>query len=151
MRDLISTPAKEYRQFEAALALIVVLPPPEVAGLLIQRRQALHGQADRIRETLRAGQEADTDPVFLIENEYQLALVEAELGFSNGSVNASRAMIPHSAGSGPDSTSRRIPAILADRTTPPDHRRSSPERGHCRRRPNTIPANSVRTARPFDN
>ena len=49
MSDLVSVPAKEYRQFEAALALIVVLPPGHVVELLEQRRRLLSDQVDRIR------------------------------------------------------------------------------------------------------
>lgn len=81
MRNLVSTPVKEYRQFEAALALIVVLPPTDVVGLLVQRQDALREQADQIHQTLRTHQTPHTDAVFFIENEYQLALIEAELTF----------------------------------------------------------------------
>jgi DNA-binding PadR family transcriptional regulator len=81
MRTLVSTPAREYRQFAAALALIVVLPPAEVVGLLTQRHQALREQADGIRAALQANHEHDTDPVFFVEDEYQLTIVEAELAF----------------------------------------------------------------------
>lgn len=79
MRELVSMPAKEYPRFEAALALIAVLPPHEVTELLEQRDRALTEQADRIRAHLRDSQ--DMDQLWLIEHEYRLELIEAELRF----------------------------------------------------------------------
>lgn len=79
MRELVSVPAKEFLRFEAALALIVVLPPAEVATLLDQRLRALDEQADEIRSFLRDAEHVDR--LFLIEHEYRLALVEAEQAF----------------------------------------------------------------------
>lgn len=79
MRDLVAVPAKEYPRFEAALALILVLPPAEVVDLLEQRQHALAEQADRLRSRVRDQQEMDQ--LFLIEYEYQLVLVEAEQRF----------------------------------------------------------------------
>lgn len=79
MRDLVSAPAKEYLRFEAALALILVLPPAEVVDLLEQRQRALAEEADRLRTYLQDRQELDQ--LYLIEHEYRLALVEAEAQF----------------------------------------------------------------------
>lgn len=76
MRALVAVPVKEFPQFEAALALIVVLPPGEVAALLDRRRHALLEQAEQLREHVGARQEVEH--VHLIEYEYRLALVEAE-------------------------------------------------------------------------
>lgn len=81
MREAVAAPVKEYRQFEAALALIVVLPPADVLDLLEQRHRALSEQADRIRSTVAAALGEDTDPLFLIEDEYRLALIDAETAF----------------------------------------------------------------------
>ena len=41
LSELVSTPAKEYLQFEAALSLLPALPPDEVLGVLRQRADAL--------------------------------------------------------------------------------------------------------------
>ncbi|WP_280267187.1 PadR family transcriptional regulator [Nocardia wallacei] len=79
MRELVSVPAKEYRQFEAALSLIVTLPPADVADLLDQRHRALAEQAEQQRAVVRAA--ADVDAVFLIEYHYRLELLEAEQRF----------------------------------------------------------------------
>jgi DNA-binding PadR family transcriptional regulator len=84
MRELVATPVKEYRQFEAALSLIVVLPPATVRELLGERLDALTAEADRIRAHIEA---SEVDPVFLVEHEYRLALLDAERGFVSGLVS----------------------------------------------------------------
>lgn len=83
MRELVATPVKEYRQFEAALSLIVVLPPATVRELLGERLDALTAEADRIRAHIEA---AEVDPLFLVEHEYRFALVDAERAFVSGLV-----------------------------------------------------------------
>ena len=79
MRELVAVPAKEYLRFEAALALIVVLPPSEVDTLLGERLQALKERIAYLREKTRPRE--DVEWVHLIEYEYQLALAEAEEKF----------------------------------------------------------------------
>ncbi|MPY50891.1 PadR family transcriptional regulator [Streptomyces acidicola] len=81
MRELVSTPVKEYPGFQAALSLIVVLSPGEVPGLLDRRRHMLTERAGEIRTRLDAAPAKGVDRVFVIEHEYELALVEAELTF----------------------------------------------------------------------
>ncbi|MBF6239162.1 PadR family transcriptional regulator [Nocardia otitidiscaviarum] len=79
MRELVAVPAKEYSHFQAALSLIVVLPPKELPELLDRRRRALDDAAAELRTTVRAAE--DVDPIFLIECDYRLELIEAELRF----------------------------------------------------------------------
>lgn len=79
MRELVCVPAKEYLQFEAALALIAVLPPEEVAELLEQRHRALAEQAEQLQSSVRNALEVDQ--LFLIEYHYRLGLIEAEQRF----------------------------------------------------------------------
>lgn len=81
MREAVAAPVKEYRQFEAALALIAVLPPADVLDLLAQRHRALEEQAGRIRSRAAAAIDDGADPLFLIEDDYRLALIEAETAF----------------------------------------------------------------------
>ncbi|GAA5085687.1 PadR family transcriptional regulator [Nocardia iowensis] len=79
MREMVSVPSTEHRQFEAALSLIVVLPPEEVPGLLAQRQLTLAEQAEQQRSLIRAAD--DVDPLFLIEYHYRLEMIEAEQRF----------------------------------------------------------------------
>jgi DNA-binding PadR family transcriptional regulator len=77
LRELVADPEKEYPRFEAALSVIGVLPPDEVAALLEQRLQTLDAEIEAQRTSL-AQVAAEVPRLFLIESEYALALRVAE-------------------------------------------------------------------------
>jgi DNA-binding PadR family transcriptional regulator len=97
MQDLLRTPVNEYPQFTAGLSLLPVLPPEEVVALLRERAIHLSGEAARLESHLveLADQEVPLPPhemppalagkkfppLFLVEAEYKLALIRAELAF----------------------------------------------------------------------
>ena len=81
MAELVSMPAQEYRAFEAALALIGVLLPEEALRLLTLRRQRLEARIAEQRAGIDALVSGGLHPMFLIENEYRLALEIAEKAF----------------------------------------------------------------------
>ena len=83
MSDLVAFPAKGYPIFETALSLLGVLHPDEVVPLLKERLDALEvqiasgrGALEKLYETLPR--------LFLVENEYQLHMVEAEAAWVRG-------------------------------------------------------------------
>ncbi|WP_225993682.1 PadR family transcriptional regulator [Actinomadura rudentiformis] len=79
LRELVRTPAKEYPLFEAALSLVIVLPPDEVAGLLAERLRTLEKEMTAARATLADLMVGQGMPrLFLLEGEYALALKQAE-------------------------------------------------------------------------
>lgn len=82
MSTLIAEPVKEYPQFEAALAELAVLPPSRVTALLAQRVKALEKLIDGERAEL--AQTGWLPRLFLVENEYHLAMQEAELAWTRG-------------------------------------------------------------------
>jgi DNA-binding PadR family transcriptional regulator len=80
LREMLETPVKEYPRFEAALALLPAIPPDEAVTLL----EARIGRLEEICEELRATIEAVSkvvEPLFLVELEYRLTLVESEQQF----------------------------------------------------------------------
>jgi DNA-binding PadR family transcriptional regulator len=81
MTDLIAEPVKEYPQFEAALCLLPVLPPDEALVLLRKRLARLAANAQALRSQLDEFSRQNFPPLFLIENEYRLTLIEAEERF----------------------------------------------------------------------
>jgi DNA-binding PadR family transcriptional regulator len=81
MAELVSTPVKEYRAFEAALALLGVLVPEEAIRLLTLRRQRLEARTAEQRARIDALVAGGTHPFFLVENEFRLALETAEKSF----------------------------------------------------------------------
>ena len=84
MRELVEEPKHEYPSFVAALSLIAALPPSEVLALLRKRLARLDGQRAEIRALIDGALAAEVHPLFLVEEEYRLSLVDAELAFVNG-------------------------------------------------------------------
>ena len=73
LRVLIRTPATEYTQFVAGLALIAHLSPLEAIALLEDRMHALSEQIEAQRSELETCTQRGVDRLFLIEDEYRLA------------------------------------------------------------------------------
>jgi DNA-binding PadR family transcriptional regulator len=81
MADLIGEPIKEYPQFEAALCLLPVLPPDEALALLRRRLTLIEQNAAALARQIAQVKAANLPPLFLVETEYRLALIEAEQAF----------------------------------------------------------------------
>jgi len=81
MRELVAEPQHEYPQFVAALSLIAALPPDEVTDLLEHRLRRLAELRAEIRELVDGALAADVHPLFLVEEEYRLAMAGAEAAF----------------------------------------------------------------------
>lgn len=83
LRELLGTPEKEYRRFEAALSLLAGLPPDEVAELLAQRLRTLEAQLAEATQTLDRWSK-EIPRLFLIEGEYDVAMLRAEADWVRG-------------------------------------------------------------------
>jgi DNA-binding PadR family transcriptional regulator len=101
MGELLRDPVKEYPQFEAGLCLLPVLPPAEAVALLRDRALRLTGTAAQLQVHLAEILDQDLSavagtqdlpaslagqkfpPLFVVEAEYRLALIKAELAFVN--------------------------------------------------------------------
>jgi len=79
LSELISTPVKEYTKFEAGLSLIPGLPPEDAATLLTQRCNHLEIEIAQGRSLLQLAAQHGVARLNLIEGEYSLAMLEAEL------------------------------------------------------------------------
>jgi DNA-binding PadR family transcriptional regulator len=75
VRDLLGEPEPEFPRFMAALSVLGVLPPDEVAELLRQRLAVLEERLASDRERLAA---TGVPRIFLLEGEYDLAVRQAE-------------------------------------------------------------------------
>jgi DNA-binding PadR family transcriptional regulator len=78
---LITTPVKEYLQFEAALSLLPALPPGEAAALLHERIKELEHRLNFSKLTMDNMRKAGLPRLFGVENEYTEALMQAELDY----------------------------------------------------------------------
>jgi DNA-binding PadR family transcriptional regulator len=81
MRELVAHPREEYPHFGVALSLLSVLPPDETVQLLGRRLTALSGQADEIRARMQGAADQGVAWVFLVEEQYRLTVLEAEMRF----------------------------------------------------------------------
>ncbi len=78
---LITTPVKEYLQFEAALSLLPVLPPDEAAALLRQRSGEIEHRLSFSKMTMDNMRKGGLPRLFALENEYLGVLMQAELDY----------------------------------------------------------------------
>ena len=81
LAELLSQPQHEYPAFAAALSLVAVLPPDEVTGLLRTRLGHINSATAEIRSQRDAAVAAGVHPMFLVEDDYRIALLEAEAAF----------------------------------------------------------------------
>jgi DNA-binding PadR family transcriptional regulator len=81
MRELVEYPRHEYPHFVAALSLIAALAPGEVVTLLRRRLDRLTEQRVETRAVIDDTLGQGVPALFLVEEEYRLAMLEAESAF----------------------------------------------------------------------
>ena len=79
MHEVLSTPAREFPEFPAAVSLLALLTPAEALRQLETRVAALEDEAARIDSQLGGAAAEGLPRLFLLETEYQRATLEAEL------------------------------------------------------------------------
>ncbi|GAA4561740.1 PadR family transcriptional regulator [Planotetraspora kaengkrachanensis] len=80
MRTMLSTPSREFPEFPAALAFLPVLEPEDARAALEARVIALETRIVALRTELADG-ERFLPRIFLVESEYQLAVLGTELEY----------------------------------------------------------------------
>jgi DNA-binding PadR family transcriptional regulator len=83
LTEMLPTPAREFPEFPAALALLPALDPAEVRTLLQRRAGALRQKLAQLDEQAPAG----LPRLFLIEDEYRGVLLRAELDWLNALID----------------------------------------------------------------
>jgi len=81
LRELIEEPRHEYPHFVAALSLIAALRPDDVVELLGKRARRLASEREEIRTLIAGTLAAGVHPLFVVEEDYRLALLDAEATF----------------------------------------------------------------------
>lgn len=87
LRELVEVPRYEYPRFVAALSLIAALPPDEVVELLRGRLRRLEEQRQETRQLIESTLATGVHPLFQIEEEYRIAMLEAEAEFVEQFIN----------------------------------------------------------------
>lgn len=88
-REILSTPAREYPEFPAAISFLPLLSPEDALHQLELRAKAVETELDRIDEGLKKA--AHVPRLFLLEMEYLRATQAAELSWLNSIVKDLRA------------------------------------------------------------
>jgi DNA-binding PadR family transcriptional regulator len=81
LSELIAQPEHEYPHFVTALSLVAALPPDQVVPLLRARLEALAGQRAEIQGMIDSSLAQGVPRLFLVEEEYRQALLDAESAF----------------------------------------------------------------------
>lgn len=79
--ELVSEPQHEYPHFVSALAFIVALPPGEAVERLRTRVKNLNRERAQIRTLVDGALAQGVPALFLVEEEYRIALLDAEAAF----------------------------------------------------------------------
>ena len=83
LAELVERPQHEYPAFVAALSLIGALPPSQALGLLRERQSRLARLEAEARGLIDTSLAGGVPGLFLIEEEYRLALLEADSAFTS--------------------------------------------------------------------
>jgi DNA-binding PadR family transcriptional regulator len=81
LRELVAEPTYEYPHFVAALSLIAALPPAEAVQLLESRLARLVEERSATQELIDETLASGVPELFLVEEDYRLALLDAETSF----------------------------------------------------------------------
>jgi DNA-binding PadR family transcriptional regulator len=84
LAELVAEPQHEYPHFVAALSLIAAMPPDEAVRLLRQRLDRLRQARAEIGGLIETSIAQGVPELFLVEEEYRLALLDAETSFVEG-------------------------------------------------------------------
>lgn len=87
LRTLLRMPVKEYPQFAAGLSFLAHLTPAEALDLLKERSGTLASQIQDVRHSMEMTRAMGIDRLFVIEQEYSLALLETEQNWLQQLVN----------------------------------------------------------------
>jgi DNA-binding PadR family transcriptional regulator len=93
-RELIAEPEAEHTRFVAGLSVMAVLTPQDVIDLLGKRLQRLTETVDSL--TAQLEQASDVPRLFLIEDEYRIAMTRAEADWTRSLLDElSAGTFPH--------------------------------------------------------
>lgn len=81
LREILSTPIKEFPQFEAGLSLLPALPPEEATDVLETRIEFLKKDIEQVMRGFEETKRLGIPPLFSIESDYRAAQLEAEYSF----------------------------------------------------------------------
>jgi DNA-binding PadR family transcriptional regulator len=88
LREILAEPKPEYPEFPAALSFAMLLEPDALLATLAERKKALTETVAKARQGVTAATGYGLPAVALLDDEYLLAVTEAELKWVSGVVAA---------------------------------------------------------------
>lgn len=89
--SVLTNPGREYPQFPAGLAFLMLLTPKQALAALETRLEALERECERDGRNLKQAQKSGLPRLFLVDDEYRQMLARAELAWLRGFVADLRA------------------------------------------------------------
>ncbi|MEV0271352.1 PadR family transcriptional regulator [Hamadaea sp. NPDC050747] len=86
LRSMLATPAREFPEFPAALAFVMILDPADAREQLEKRARLLQDRLDQYAAGLRRSEEMGLPRLFVVEDEYAHSVTAAELAFVRGMI-----------------------------------------------------------------
>ena len=87
LETMLSTPAREFPEFPAALAMIAIMSPDVVRRQLEERIRALEEHLAQAEADAELAARMELPRLFTLEDEYRTAMVRAELDWLRGLVD----------------------------------------------------------------
>ncbi|GAA1975704.1 PadR family transcriptional regulator [Catenulispora subtropica] len=84
--DIVRAPKPEYPEFPAALSFAMLLEPEAVLAAMRERRSVLEKALEKAKQDIADAQQYGLPKVTLLDDEYLLAVTEAELRWIEGVV-----------------------------------------------------------------
>lgn len=81
LAEMLAVPAREFPEFPAAIAFLVLLPARRVRELLQQRRAEQHRILESTRRGMQEAIEGGLPRLFVLEEEYKCAMLDAEIAW----------------------------------------------------------------------
>jgi DNA-binding PadR family transcriptional regulator len=91
MRQILSTPTREFPEFPAAVSFLALLTPKDAASQLELRAQAIGAEIKRLDEALKQTEAMGLPRLFVLETEYMRATQATELSWVKAIVGDLRA------------------------------------------------------------
>jgi len=79
MKEMLASPAQEYPEFPVALSYLPILGAKEVQARLEMRKQAVAAAIKEAQDSAKAATAMGLPRLFLLEEEYKITLLKAEL------------------------------------------------------------------------
>lgn len=88
LREILRGDKREFPEFPAALSLMALVPPADVASALAERMSRLEAERDEVAQSLEKAEAMQLPRLFVLDEEYRVRMLEAEIEWVRGIISA---------------------------------------------------------------